>query len=137
VADWTSDKEALRRALKWDFRPGTKSPLYDSLIYASEQVLPKVSGRRSVVLLTDGVDSPHAVGFEETLAALHRARAMVYVATQASILKHDIKPRAFNALSWYEMIDPQARKRIEKLRAYYRQLAAGEAELKGVAEETG
>jgi hypothetical protein len=35
------------------------------------------------------------------------------------------------------MLDPAARKRIEKLRAYYRQLEAAEITLKGLAEETG
>jgi hypothetical protein len=53
------------------------------------------------------------------------------------MLLRELKPRAFNPLSWYEMIDPQARKRIEKLRAYYRKLEAAEVSLKGLAEETG
>ena len=35
------------------------------------------------------------------------------------------------------MLDPQARKRIEKLRVYYKQLEAAEITLKGLAEETG
>jgi hypothetical protein len=35
------------------------------------------------------------------------------------------------------MIDPSARKRIEKLRTYYHQLDAAEITLKGLAEETG
>ena len=53
------------------------------------------------------------------------------------MLLREIKPRAYNALSSYEMLDPQARKRIVKLRAYYKQLEAAELTLKGLAEETG
>src|SRR6266513_1168589 len=52
LSQWTSDKEALRSALEWKFKPGLKSDLYRSLVYAAEQVLPKVSGPRSVVIMT-------------------------------------------------------------------------------------
>ncbi len=128
LSQWTGDKDALRRVLEWKFKPGLRSDFYRALLYAAEEVLPKVSGRRCVVIMTDGVDS---------LNALHRARATVYVVSQNAMLLREIKPRAFNALSWYEMLDPQARKRIEKLRIYYKQLEAAEITLKGLAEETG
>ena len=137
LTSWTSDKDALRRALKWNFRPTTSSHLYNSLIYAAEDVLPNVSGRRSVVLLTDGVDPAGTAVFENALALMHVARATVYVVNQATILLKKIKPDAYNVMSWYEMIDPQKRKRIEAMRVYYRQLEAGAVTLKGLAEETG
>jgi VWFA-related protein len=137
LSQWTGDKDALRRALEWKFKPGLRSDFYRSLLYAAEEVLPKVSGRRSVVIMTDGVDSFDELDFEKVLNALHRARATVYVVSQNAMLLREIKPRAFNALSWYEMLDPQARKRIERLRAYYKQLEAAEITLKGLAEETG
>lgn len=137
LSQWTGDKEALRRALEWKFKPGLKSDFYRSLLYAADEVLPKVSGRRSVVIMTDGVDSFDELDFEKVLNALHRARATVYVVSQNAMLLREMKPRAFNALSWYEMLDPQARKRIDRLRVYYRQLEAAEITLKGLAEETG
>ncbi|MEK6321340.1 MAG: VWA domain-containing protein [Acidobacteriota bacterium] len=137
LSQWTGDKEALRHALEWKFKPGLKSDFYRSLLYAAEQVLPKVSGPRSVVIMTDGLDSFNELDFEKVLNTLHRARATVYVVSQNEMLLRELKPRAFNALSWYEMLDPGARKRIEKLRAYYRQLEAAEITLKGLAEETG
>lgn len=137
LSQWTGDKEALRRTLEWKFKPGLKSDFYRSLLYAADEVLPKVNGRRSVVIMTDGVDSFDELDFEKVLSALHRARATVYVVSQSSMLLREIKPRAFTPLSWYEMLDPQARKRIEKLRVYYRQLEAAEITMKGLAEETG
>lgn len=137
LSQWTGDKEALRRTLEWKFKPGLKSDFYRSLLYAADEVLPKVSGRRSVVIMTDGVDSFDDLDFEKVLNALHRARATVYVISQSAMLLREIKPRAFNSLSWYEMLDPQARRQIEKLRVYYRQLEAAEITLKGLAEETG
>ncbi|HEX8184707.1 MAG TPA: VWA domain-containing protein, partial [Blastocatellia bacterium] len=144
VSAWTGDKNALRQSLNWRFKPSLTADFYNSILYATEEVLPKVSGRRSIVLITDGVDSyerPMVEGgtlmFEKALAALHRARATVYVASQTEILLREIKPRAFNALSWYERLDPKARKSIDQLRRYYRQLEAAEISLKGLAEETG
>ncbi len=137
LSQWTGDKEALRRALEWKFKPGLRSDFYRSLIYAAEQVLPKVSGPRSVVIMTDGIDSFDELDFEKVLNALHRARATVYIVGQNEMLLRELKPRVFNPLSWYEMLDPQARKRIERLRAYYRKLEAAEVSLKGLAEETG
>jgi VWFA-related protein len=144
LSGWTSDKTALRRALDWKFKPSLKADFYTSLIYAADEALSKVSGRRSVVVITDGVDSFEkpviegaTLSFEKALIALHRARATVYIASQNEIIMSDIKPQAFNALSWYERLDPKARKRIDQLRKYYRQLEASEVQLKGIAEETG
>ena len=144
LSAWTGDKTTLRRALDWKFKPGIEADFYNSIIYGCDEVLSKVSGRRSIVLLTDGIDSyekPVAEGatlmFEKTLAALHRARATVYVAGQNEILLKALKPEAYNALSWYERLDPLQRKKIDRLRRYYRQLEAAELSLKGLAEETG
>src|SRR5262249_15976642 len=121
-----------------------KADFYKSLIYGADEVLSRVSGRRSIVIITDGVDSfdkPVVEGAtlmsEKALSALHRARATVYIASQNEIVMADIKPQAFNALSWYERLDPKSRKRIDQLRRYYRELEAAEVQLKGFAEETG
>lgn len=137
LSQWTGDKDALRRGLEWKFKPGLRSDFYRSLMYAAQEVLPKVSGRRSVVIMSDGVDSFDEVDFENVLAALHRARATVYVVSQNQMLLREVKSQAFNPLSSFERLDPQVRKRNEKLRTYYRQLEAAEFTLKGLAEETG
>jgi len=144
LSGWTSDKAALRQALEWKFKPSLKADFYTSLVYAADEVLSRVSGRRSIVVITDGVDSFEkpviegaTLSFEKALIALHRARATVYVASQNEIIMSEIKPKAYNALSWYERLDPQSRKRIDQLRKYYRQLEAAEVQLKGLAEETG
>jgi VWFA-related protein len=137
LSQWTGDKAALHRALQWDFKPGIRSDFYQSLLYAADEVLPRVSGRRSVVVISDGVDSFNELDFEKVLTALHRARATAYVISQNEILLRELKLRAFNPLSSYEMLDPVARKRIWALRAYYKQLEAAEITLKGLAEETG
>jgi VWFA-related protein len=93
LSQWTGDKEALRRTLEWRFKPGLKSDFYRSLLYAADEVLPKVSGRRSVVIMTDGVDSFDELDFEKVLTALHRARATVYVVSHSAMLLREIASR--------------------------------------------
>jgi VWFA-related protein len=137
LSQWTGDKSALRRALEWKLKPGISSDFYRSLLYAAGEVLPRIDGRRSVVIMSDGVDSFDEEDFEDVLNAFHRARATVYIVSQNQMLQRDLKSRALNPFSWYDMMDPQARKRIERMRAYYRQLEAAEYTLKGLAEETG
>ena len=137
LSSWTGDKAALKRALEWKFKPGLKSHLYDSLLYAADEVLPKVTGRRSVVLLTDGVDSFVNGGYAKTLQAMHRARATVYVFNHAAVLIRELRSQVFNPLAFWEMLDPIVRKRYTLLRQYVRELEAGEVNFRGLAEETG
>lgn len=137
ISAWTKERDELRRALDWKFRPGLKARLYDSLLFASEEVLPKANGRRSIVLITDGVDTFNPSAFSEVVRALHRARATVYVVSLRALIMNEISPRAFHPLSWYEKLDPQARMRIERLRAYAAQIKAGDSLLKSLVEETG
>ncbi|HVF89430.1 MAG TPA: VWA domain-containing protein [Blastocatellia bacterium] len=137
ISGWTKDRAALRAALNENFKPGLEGRFYESLKFAAEEVLPKVSGRRSVVLLTDGVDSDGARSFSEALAGLNRARATVYVAGHNKMLLDELRPIVFNKLSWFEMIDPQVRKRYNFMRRYAKQLEAAEVVLADLAQETG
>lgn len=65
------------------------------------------------------------------------ARATVYIVCQNARLLKQLKPEAYNPLSWYERLDPQARKRIDQQRRYYRQVQSAEAMLEGIAAGTG
>ncbi len=92
LSGWTSDKDQLRQAVKWKLKPGIESSLLDSLKFATERLFPEATGRRSVVLLSDGVDSLHRHYFEDALEALHRARAIVYIVCQNARLLKELKP---------------------------------------------
>lgn len=136
IAGWTSDKKELRQSLDEKFKPGLDSRLYESLLFAAREVLPKAEGRRNVVLITDGVNSFDSHIFSEALAALHRARATVYIISQSQMILDDINWRAYNALSWYEMLTSE-RNRIQRLRRYAGQIKAGQTLLGQIAEDTG
>lgn len=137
LSPWTSDRAALKRALDWKFRPGPTSRLYDCLTYAADDLLPKVTGRRSVVLLTDGVDASLHASFETALNAMHHARATVYVVSQAAMLVRELKPQILKRPPLWQRIDVVVRKRYQLLQEYVRGLEAGRAPLQRLAEETG
>jgi VWFA-related protein len=137
LSSWTGDRAALKKALDWNFRPGPNSLLYDSLTYAARDLLAKVTGRRSVVLMTDGVDKSLQVPFEAALKAMHQARAAVYIVSQAAMLLHELKPKAMRPLPFWQRIDRVAVKLHQLLQQYVRELEAGQGLLHTLAEETG
>src|SRR5262249_48582804 len=51
LSGWTREKKELEQAVKWKFRPGLMSEFYASLEYAADELLPRVSERRSVVII--------------------------------------------------------------------------------------
>ncbi len=137
ISDWTSDKAALKEALARKFRPGLKSNFYESLLYVAGELLPKAEGRRSIIAFTDGVDSFNPAGLNKAIAALHHARATVYALTESNMIQALLRPKIYNKLAWYEMLDPKVQKRYTELRRYYQELENAEAVLARLAEETG
>jgi VWFA-related protein len=137
LANWTADKKALKDALQTKMRQGYNASFYDALIYVAQEVLPKVRGRRSVVLLSDGYDSYNNEMFEQALAALHKARATVYIISPNAAIHKELSEQVYHAFAWYDMIDPRVKKKYEPIRRYVKQLEAAEVMLKGLAEETG
>lgn len=94
IQDWTSNRDDLLHSISWRFKPGFvrdkegratpgTTALYDALYLAAGQQLAKVDGRKAVILLTDGLDTTSKVRYEEALAAVRRADAVVYVVSKA------------------------------------------------------
>ncbi len=52
--------------------------LYDSLLLASDDILHKQSGRKALILLTDGVDNGSKIGLFDAIQSAQRADALVY-----------------------------------------------------------
>jgi VWFA-related protein len=65
-----------RKQLQSDPYRGTL--LYDAVVQASEDVMTKQTGRKALILLTDGVDYGSEATLLDSIEAAHRAGAMVY-----------------------------------------------------------
>ncbi|MCC6329808.1 MAG: VWA domain-containing protein [Acidobacteria bacterium] len=78
LAEPTSDRQRIYRAIaKADFGYGTS--LYDSVYYTLRKKLGKVSGRKAVVLFTDGVDTTSDdAGYDTTLAFAEESDTVIF-----------------------------------------------------------
>ena len=94
LADLTSSREQLAAALA-QLRVPTLRPrrhgepkvaawtlggtaLYDAVLLASNEITRKQSGRKAIILLTDGVDNGSKVGLTRAIESAQRADTLVY-----------------------------------------------------------
>jgi VWFA-related protein len=57
---------------------GRGTALYDAVLLASEDLMKRQTGRKALVILTDGVDTASMVSLEEGIEAAQRADTLVY-----------------------------------------------------------
>lgn len=75
---FTTNKNDL--AVKLNFlRAMTSTSLYDAVYSASHDVLRKITGRKAVILLTDGFDNSSRASAEKAIKEMLEAGALVYV----------------------------------------------------------
>lgn len=105
IQDWTSKGEDVRHALSWRFKPGMVrtaegksqyglTALYDAIYATADEQLAKVSGRKAVIILTDGDDTSSKITYQQSLDAIIRSGAMVYVVSKAQQFIAQYKPYA-------------------------------------------
>ncbi|HZT60495.1 MAG TPA: VWA domain-containing protein [Pyrinomonadaceae bacterium] len=79
LSEPTSDRAALRAAVL-RARPGGSTSLYDAVELAARERLRRISGRKAVVLFTDGVDtSSGGATYESSLRDAEELDALAYV----------------------------------------------------------
>lgn len=135
VQDWTSSRNALKRALN-RLQTGMFTKFNDALYLAAHEQLEKIKGRKAIIVLTDGIDSGRgATNTERALRTLLEAEAAVYV-----VSKTRIQGRADREeLAFYEKSSAGSanKLRIDGLKMSLQQLAESERHLTRLAEETG
>ncbi|HYO62208.1 MAG TPA: VWA domain-containing protein [Pyrinomonadaceae bacterium] len=78
LSEATSDRRALREAIRRT-RTGQSTKLYDAVDFVIKQRLDGVTGRKAVVLFTDGVDtSSRRASYESTVADAEELDAIIY-----------------------------------------------------------
>lgn len=136
LQDWTDDHRQAREALATKFRVGIKSTFHDALALAARKLNECESGRRVMVLLSDGFDSASKTTRSKALDALMKTEASIFVVSWTELLRSEISKTIY----WYgahEQRDNRAFKRQGELRAFLQQLEGKEAELKSLADLTG
>lgn len=95
LQDWTSPESAddLAKAIEWRYHPGESTAFYDGLYLAAEEQLKKTTGRRIIILLTDGIDTAEKrrASLSDAVNAVRRAEASVYVVSLTAYLREAIR----------------------------------------------
>jgi Ca-activated chloride channel family protein len=68
--------------------------LYDALYSTADEQLAKIQGRKAVILLTDGDDTSSKVTYQQSLDAIIRSGAVVYVVSKAQQFIAQYRPYA-------------------------------------------
>jgi VWFA-related protein len=75
--DFTSNKQALRRAIN-SVTIGNGTSVYDAVFLACDEQLKKESGRKAIILISDGQDTTSKIRISEALTAAQRSEAVIY-----------------------------------------------------------
>ena len=134
VQDWTSNRATLKRALN-RLTTGMFTHFNDALFLAAREQLEKISGRKAIIVLTDGIDSGRgAIRFEQAFRAVVEEEVPVYVLSktriQSTLEQEQLQfyrqsPSALNQL------------KIDGIRLTLTELEASERNLTRLAAETG
>ncbi len=136
IQDWTLDRKQARTALDSKFRVGIKSTFHDAMAMAAKKMNECETGRRVVILLSDGFDSASKSTRSKALEALLKTEASIFVVSWTELLRTEI----IKTMQWngaHERQDNRIFKRQEELAAFLHKLDGKETELKSLAELTG
>ncbi len=136
LQDWTDNPKQAREALSSKFRTGIKSTFHDALALAAKKIDECKTGRRVIILLSDGIDSASKTTQSKAMDALLKTEASIFVVSWTELLRSEI----LKAMQWngaHEQGGSRLMKRQDELRAFVRRLDGKEIELKNLAEMTG
>jgi VWFA-related protein len=140
MQDWTSDRKEALHALQSKYRIGLKGRFYDALKLAADKLEERKTGRRVVILISDGLDSASKTNRKQAFNALTRAQATTFVVGWSEALKDEITVAINRAKAGQPAgIDllGNARKRIAELQRYVGMLEGTSIILRDLAESSG
>src|SRR5262245_34653280 len=135
VQDWTSSRNALKRALN-RLRTGMFTKFNDALYLAAHEQLGKIKGRKAVIVLTDGIDSGRgAITAERAFRTMVEEEVPVYVVSKTRIQSRIER----DELEYFEKASSSTvnKLRIDGIKMTLNQLETSEKYLTRIAEETG
>src|SRR5262245_6825093 len=140
VQDWTSDRQQALSALSAKYRIGLKSHYYDALALAAQKLQERTTGRRLIVLVSDGIDGDSRITQPQALTAIKQAQATVFVIGWTQALRDEIRyalgEMENQAKPGIEIVG-YSRKRKAALANYLLALDVAAIGLRSMAEMTG
>lgn len=89
VQDWTTQKKKLHRAVE-RLQAGTYTQLYDAIHMAVGKYLTGITGKKAIVLITDGVDAISDTSYARLRETILRHQASIYIINLLNSVKGDM-----------------------------------------------
>ena len=150
LQNWTTDRKEARQSLRTKARQGDKTRFYDALTLAAETLSKSPTGRRVMVLLTDGVDTTSQTKKQEALTALAHTGVTLFVVSWAEVIKNPVErtkpqivsghggtPKDSASASVSINVAPWVFKRNKELNKYVKKAEASAKEFTQIAETSG
>jgi VWFA-related protein len=136
LQDWTLDHKQAVDSIASRLRFGLQSHYYDALLLASQKMAECSSGRRVIVMVSDGLDSASKTTQAKATNAILKADTSVFIVSWTDLLRTEIG-RAVKYSVAHEENNVPNYKRQKELERFVRSLDAPEEELKRLAEVSG
>jgi len=137
LQDWTSNRDEAIIAMRAGFRAGLKARFYDALALAAARLQNAPTGRRVLVLVTDGVDSASMSAKQSTFEQVMATGASIYVISWTDIIigeaRQSLKKKRFSR----EVLSPPTFKRAGELKQYIEQAGSAAEDLEALTTESG
>lgn len=140
MQDWTRDRAQALEALRSKYRIGLRGRFYDALKLAAEKLEERKTGRRLLVIISDGLDSASRSNRQQALTALARSQATVFVVGWAGVLGGEVQgaiARTGQQRKPGIELAGGVGKRLAELRHYQGMLEGAALQLRDLAENSG
>lgn len=91
VVDWTEDGPALTEKALNRILPKGNTALFDALYVVFDDLFKGVTGKKAVILLTDGFDNTSQVTYEQALDLATRSEALIYAVSKTQALRNTLE----------------------------------------------
>lgn len=89
LRDWTSSLRAVRRALR-KLEPGYRTAMYDALWTTTNRQLSRVSGKKAIILLTDGLDNESGQSHQQIVRRLIASNVALYIIGRTRLIRDEV-----------------------------------------------
>ncbi|MEE8583605.1 MAG: VWA domain-containing protein [Acidobacteriota bacterium] len=82
---WTNRQKRIRKSLK-KLKPGYRTALWDALMQTSSKMLEQASGRKVIILLTDGLDNESYANYDDVIENLVSSGISLYIVSRTRLV---------------------------------------------------
>ena len=129
---WTNRQKRIRKSLK-KLKPGYRTALWDALMQTSSKMLEQASGRKVIILLTDGLDNESYANYDDVIEDLVSSGVSLYIVSRTRLVLPKVAES--NRVRFLNQVMKQVLKEDKNfVDVYFREK---ETSMKHLAESTG